>query len=641
MHYENGDNGASMEKSSIKYEKLAEKYLSQYLQQENQLLYLKDDYNRLNNHYNTIRSDLYNQKRSVSGLYKTYNQVNTTLKEQKELENKLEKENSILKKQIESYKKRKIVRLTNIVQKLLNKNRSKKVVQLETQPLKDEKENVDKTPEIPVVPTKSVHEDPKYLKDIKVAIIMDEFSYNSFKYEFDALEVEPENWREIFQTEKPDIFLCESAWHGINPETKPWARKISTNTNSKKENRTELLEILDYCREHSIPTIFWNKEDPTHYHNEVSSFADTASKFDHIFTSAEECIKDYEADYGHHSVHSLMFAAQPRLFNPIEDDERTNDVIFAGSWYAHHPRRCEEMKNIFDSVLDQGYKLKIYDRTYYSKLNDSYNFPSEYQDFVNPSVSHDQMAKVYKESKYAININTVTDSNTMFARRAFELILCNTLVLSNHSKGLEKLFKDNVVFMDQNGINLEHSAERRLKNLYNVLKNHTYTNRFKQILDTINYPYLETDKTVTLYYQTKTPEETENAIKHFQTIDYPYKKATIIQTNNDTRIGDTTPHQNITMIPSKNSEELEGLKNDSNYFIFTDTDLKPDFIWKALLHYSYIETKYGITEGKNFRFKKTIQTTNTLFSSQNFEKTVSLHINSEKDEEIPVYTIKI
>ncbi|UTB33057.1 MAG: glycosyltransferase [Methanobacterium sp. ERen5] len=483
----------------------------------------------------------------------------------------------------------------------------------------------------------------KNLKDIKVALIMDEFSYNSFKYEFNALVVEPDNWKEIFQTEKPDLFLCESAWHGTNPKTKVWDRKISTNTNSKLEKRTELLEILEYCQKHSIPTIFWNKEDPTHYRDPISSFANTAVKFDHIFTSAEECITDYKTDYGHDSVHSLMFAAQPRLFNPIEEDERTDDVIFAGSWYGRHPRRCEEMRNIFNKVLESGYKLKIYDRTYYSKLDDSYNFPSEYQEFVNPAVSHDQMANVYKESKCAININTVTDSDTMFARRAFELILCNTLVLSNHSKGLEKLFNDNIIFMDKNKINLEHNQEKRLKNLYNVLKNHTYTNRFKEILDTIHYPYLETDKTVTIYYQTETPEETVNAVEHFRTIDYQYKKCKILEkTNHKTKSVPPQPKQlGISIIQVNNFEELEGITNNSEYFIFADTSLKSDFIEKALLHYSYIKTKYGIVVGNNFKFKNTRNTMNTLFNSQCFEEILLTHWNNKEQTEIPVYTIKI
>lgn len=627
-------------KSSPNYKDSSLKYLSQYYELENQSLYQKQEIKKLKDNYNLIRSEFYEQKRTRSKLEQKKASINIELKKQGQKVDHLTKKNQELKNQIQRYRSRRIVRLTDGIVRLLKRNKSKTILKSENKKQIDKFKHTEKSRNSEFKPDKPVtfQIEPKYLKDIKVAIIMDEFSYNSFKYEFNALIVAPDNWKEIFQTEKPDLFLCESAWHGINPETKPWTRKISHPLKSKIENRKELLEILEYCREHQIPSIFWNKEDPTNF----KSFADTAVKFDHVFTSAEECINCYKSYFGHESVHSLMFAAQPRLFNPIEEDERTDDVIFAGSWYAHFQNRCEEMSNIFNQIIKSRYNLKIYDRAFYNE-DPRRKFPDEYKDFLNPPVSHDQMASVYKESKYAININSVTDSNTMFARRAFELILCNTLVLSNHSKGLEKLFKDNIIFMDHNRINLEKSLEKRLNNLYNVLENHTYTNRFKQILDTINYPYLETDKTVTVYYQTETPEETETAIKHFQSIHYPHKKATILeQTNKSGKklIESHTNNKEITIISLNNLEEINKIINNTNYFIFADNNLKPDFIEKAILHYKYIEAKYGIVEGPNFRFERSTQTRNTLFNTQEFEKILKKQHIKEK-EGIPVYTIVV
>jgi len=330
----------------------------------------------------------------------------------------------------------------------------------------------------------------KRIKDIKVAVVLDEFSYNCFKYEFNAIPIEPSNWLEIFETKKPDVFLCESAWSGIDSKLRPWKGQIYSSINFKYENRTVLLAILDYCKKHNIPTIFWNKEDPTHYHDKVCNFVDTAIKFDHIFTTSKECIQKYKEDYGHESVHLLMFAAQPKLFNPIDEQERSKDVIFAGSWYSQHSQRCKDMIQIFDKILDSGYNLKIYDRVYYTHKGDPTRvFPEKYSEYVNPPVSFNQMGNVYKESEYAININTETESSTMFARRVFEIMLCNTLVLSNYSKGMQDLFGDDVIFL-QGGdekLDLSSTEESRLNNLYNVLKNHTYSVRFKQLLDNINY----------------------------------------------------------------------------------------------------------------------------------------------------------
>ena len=43
-----------------------------------------------------------------------------------------------------------------------------------------------------------------------------------------------------------------------------------------------------------------------------------------------------------------------------------------------------------------------------------------------------------------LNINTVTDSDTMFARRVFELMSSNTLVISNYSEEWN-CFGDNII----------------------------------------------------------------------------------------------------------------------------------------------------------------------------------------------------
>ena len=102
--------------------------------------------------------------------------------------------------------------------------------------------------------------EPQKLKDIKVAVIVDEFTYNSFKEEFNTVVIEPDNWLELFEKEKPDLFFCESAWSGVDSKRRPWMGKIYSSTNFKNENRLILLSILEYCKNNSIPTIFWNKE---------------------------------------------------------------------------------------------------------------------------------------------------------------------------------------------------------------------------------------------------------------------------------------------------------------------------------------------------------------------------------------------
>lgn len=57
---------------------------------------------------------------------------------------------------------------------------------------------------------------PKRLKDIKVAMIVDEFTFNCFKHEFHPIPLTPKNWKKMFEQEEPDLFFCESAWRGYD-----------------------------------------------------------------------------------------------------------------------------------------------------------------------------------------------------------------------------------------------------------------------------------------------------------------------------------------------------------------------------------------------------------------------------------------
>ncbi|MFM6395066.1 MAG: DUF3880 domain-containing protein, partial [Planktothrix sp.] len=228
------------------------------------------------------------------------------------------------------------------------------------------------------------------IKNIKVALILDEFSFNNFKYEFTPIIIEPHNWREIFNQQKPDLFFCESAWSGIDSKRRPWQGQIYSSINFKRENRLALLDILEYCKKNNIPTIFWNKEDPAHYHDKVHNFIDTAKKFDYIFTTAKECIELYQQEHGCQNIDCLPFATQPKLFNPIEKYTRSNDVIFAGSWYAYHEKRCSDMQTMFDAILNSGLKLQIYNR-YFNDTDVNHIFPDEYIQFTKPNVSFSEI----------------------------------------------------------------------------------------------------------------------------------------------------------------------------------------------------------------------------------------------------------
>ena len=341
----------------------------------------------------------------------------------------------------------------------------------------------------------------KYADRFRVALIADEFTTNSFSDEFISIPIEPTDWREKFEQHQPEIFFCESAWSGPDPKRRPWKGKIYASKNFPKENRTVLLEILAHCRQKGIPTVFWNKEDPTHYTDRVHDFVKTAKDFDFVFTTAAECVDHYKNDFGVSNAFALPFATNPRLFNPIETGQRSSRVVFAGSWYANHVQRSKDMEHILDAIRADGYELEIYDR-YHGDTDPLHIWPERYQPFLKPSQPHECMPGVYKSSRFGLNFNTVTASPTMFARRVFELMSSNTLVISNYSRGTDEMFGDLIVYPDKQPQRLRALSdadidELRERALHKVLGQHTYKQRWLQMLQSIGVTHAARDFTIT------------------------------------------------------------------------------------------------------------------------------------------------
>ena len=344
--------------------------------------------------------------------------------------------------------------------------------------------------------------------------------------------------------------------------------------------------------------MFWNKEDPTHYEDKVHDFADTAIMFDHIFTTDADCLKRYKRDYGHTSIHLLMFATQPKLFNPIEKYVRTDDVVFAGSWYNNFKDRAEEMGKAFDLVINCGYNLKIYNRQ--SNSNDpNFNFPKKYRKYLHSSLQHEQLDEAHKGSNYALNFNTVKESPTIFARRVFELMCSNTLIITNNSDGVKRMFGDKAVYFENSkNLDLSHADDKKLACLYTVLRYHTYTSRFNKILDVVGLSYQTRPSEVLLVYRASTLMEAKKSIENFNLVNWSSKKAIIVLPD------DIKPEDLNTIFIKLYSrrvhvtleKDLNALvKSGGSYYI---ADVAPDmpanFIPDALLHYSYIDKNVAI-----------------------------------------------
>ena len=328
------------------------------------------------------------------------------------------------------------------------------------------------------------------IKDYKVACILDEFSYNCFKSELDLYPIGREKYVKQLESIKPDILLVESAWHSYDGN---WG---------VAHQLEDIKKLLMYCKRKGIITIFWNKEDPVHF----DDFIKKAVRFDYIFTTDKESVSNYKKLTGRDNVFPLMFAAEPKIHNPIKDMNivKCDKSVFAGTFYRNkYPDRLKSLMEIMFVAKDYG--LDIYDRNYLLK-NYNYRYPNMYQKNIVGNLPYSEINKAYKGYKINININSVTESSTMFSRRVFEVLACNTPVVSNYSKGIEKVFGDIV----QMGNNIDDFAKiyDRLYNDYDyyediclrgvreVLSKHTYRNRVEEMFSRIGIPFIKENKKI-------------------------------------------------------------------------------------------------------------------------------------------------
>jgi len=267
---------------------------------------------------------------------------------------------------------------------------------------------------------------------LKIASVLDPFSFASFATESDFFQLRPDHLATQLAEINPDLLFVESAWHGVDDL---WFGKIC-------DPSSELYELMSLCKERSIPTVFWCKEDPVHF----DRFLLTASLFDYVFTTDINCIPLYKQALGHSRVSLLPFACQPLVHNPVENFPRKDAVSYAGSFYRRFPDRIADTENLL-GVVSQVRPLDIFDR-YFDSEDENYRFPEQYQEFIRGSLTPDQIELSYKGYRYGVNLNTVKNSESMFARRTIELLASGTITISNNSQAFPLLFGDLILASD-------------------------------------------------------------------------------------------------------------------------------------------------------------------------------------------------
>jgi spore maturation protein CgeB len=376
-------------------------------------------------------------------------------------------------------------------------------------PVTEAVEIANNRPPLVEVPPAKWPNGPVNRPDLKVAVILDDFSRMAFRYEWDQIEFGLKDWPEIFAEKRPDLLFCESAWYGNQGR---WRYQM-TGTNAPKE---PLRDLVAWCRQEGIPTVFWNKEDPPNF----DFFIETAKLFDYVFTCDGDMLPKYREILGHDRVDVLQFAAQPRVHNPIQQRQgRLHDVVFAGMYFRDkHPERREQMETVLDPIRELG--LHIFARN--GEVDEKYAWPEKYRPHIVGELPYDQMLAAYRMYKVFLNVNSVLDSPTMCARRVFELSACSTPVVSGWSRAIEETFGDLVPIAREpvesynQVLHLINSPELRARMghlaMREVFDKHLFSHRVDQILQDLGHQVTPRTQSISVVLPTNRASQIEHAI---------------------------------------------------------------------------------------------------------------------------------
>jgi hypothetical protein len=353
-------------------------------------------------------------------------------------------------------------------------------------------------------------------RPLKVGAVLDEFSWSCFEHEAELVELQPGRLGE--QVAGLDLVLVESAWEGNQG-----AWRYSINKFAEREPKP-LRELLHRASEAGVPAVFWNKEDPVNY--EV--FLAAAKEFPAVLTSDADCVASYIRDLGHDRVASLAFAAQPRLHNPIgQPSQPLPKACFAGAWRGDkYEGRGRDFEILLDPLL-KGDLVDIFDRYADHPRRDELGFPGVYRRAVRGSLPYDQMVQQYRNYAAFLNVNSVTESPTMFSRRVFEILACGTPVISTYSRGIDEMLGEHVLMPtspEQTRSYLEEmiadpSARQRRGHLgyRHVHRHHTYRQRFDTVLEFAGLlePGAASRPAVSVVIVSNRPDQFEHALGSF------------------------------------------------------------------------------------------------------------------------------
>ena len=274
---------------------------------------------------------------------------------------------------------------------------------------------------------------------LKIALISDTLTESCLSAQAYVKIITPQNYKNVLKNERFDFLFVESCWFGFHSEWKykiaSYKKQFSHPTTFFRNNNT-LRRVVEEAKSKNIPTVFWNKEDDVHF----DRFIKSACLFEHIFTVDCNSIEKYKSRNKFMSVSLLEFPVQENFhfFDGFKFSAKRSNFVGSYSNHIHSERRT--WQNIILNTAGDYLPLDVFDRNSDRKA-EIYRYPAGKFNIL-PRVEHIDTAEIYKKYFISFNVNTITNSDSMFSRRLIEIIACGGMAVSNPSQSINKLFKD-------------------------------------------------------------------------------------------------------------------------------------------------------------------------------------------------------
>ena len=274
---------------------------------------------------------------------------------------------------------------------------------------------------------------------LKIALVADYFTTACLSVECRIRSLTPQNYDEVIRHWKPDLLFVESAFHGQNGA---WRYLLGRQPKWLRLGKPKAIHrLIALARDRGIPAVFWNKDDGAFFEN----FVELAQCFEYVFTTDAGCVERYRQCLppGGCTANVLAMPYQPAFHSFNGFQFTRNEVCFVGSYYRRILRqRRQFLDMIFAACEDAGMLINAFDRNHHRFSSQfEFKFPAKKQLTVHNGVPYQETAAIYKSHVVSLNVNSVTDSETMCSRRLLEILACGGIVVSNRSLAVDKMFR--------------------------------------------------------------------------------------------------------------------------------------------------------------------------------------------------------